>query len=61
MDVADNASDISTESTPHSVSYRGSEISVFISPQPAVTVSSTIMGLIERCSLPAFLVTFLPR
>ncbi|VDM07626.1 unnamed protein product [Wuchereria bancrofti] len=39
MDVADNVSNVSTSSIQRSISYRGSEISVFISPQPAVAIN----------------------
>lgn len=45
MAVTDNVSDVNNRSTRHSMSYRGSEISVFISPQPAVAVSLIIYGI----------------
>ncbi|VDK67181.1 unnamed protein product [Onchocerca ochengi] len=44
MDVADNTSNISTGSMQRSISYRGSEISVFISPQPAVAINLDSLG-----------------
>lgn len=48
VDVADNVSSVSNGSTQRSMSYRGSEISVFISPQPTVAVSLIICGIINR-------------
>ncbi|VIO91805.1 Uncharacterized protein BM_BM7072 [Brugia malayi] len=44
MDVADNISNVSTGSIQRSISYRGSEISVFISPQPAVAINFDSLG-----------------
>ncbi|VDN89664.1 unnamed protein product [Brugia pahangi] len=44
MDVADNVSNVSTGSIQRSISYRGSEISVFISPQPAVAINFDSLG-----------------
>ncbi|KAL4002802.1 hypothetical protein ACH3XW_4970 [Acanthocheilonema viteae] len=44
MDVTDNASNVSDRSTQRSISYRGSEISVFISPQPAVAINLDSLG-----------------
>ncbi|OZC11638.1 hypothetical protein X798_01501 [Onchocerca flexuosa] len=44
MDVADNTSNVSTGSTQRSISYRGSEISVFISPQPAIAINLDSLG-----------------
>ncbi|CAG9531555.1 unnamed protein product [Cercopithifilaria johnstoni] len=39
MDVADNVSNVSNGSTQRSISYHGSEINVFISPQRAVAIN----------------------
>uniref|UniRef100_A0A0R3RPB8 THAP-type domain-containing protein n=1 Tax=Elaeophora elaphi TaxID=1147741 RepID=A0A0R3RPB8_9BILA len=44
MDVADNMSNVSNGSTQRSISYRGSEISVFISPQPAIAINLNSLG-----------------
>uniref|UniRef100_A0A915PB20 Transmembrane protein family 132 middle domain-containing protein n=1 Tax=Setaria digitata TaxID=48799 RepID=A0A915PB20_9BILA len=44
VDIAENASNATIGSTQRSISYRGSEISVFISPQPAVAINLNSLG-----------------
>ncbi|VDM96307.1 unnamed protein product [Thelazia callipaeda] len=44
IDAAENSSHASNGSTQRSISYRGSEISVFISPQPAVAINLDSLG-----------------